>query len=685
MATEATATATATAVVTDDEGRQPQTASATTAAAAGEPGSVVNSDWFTGIHADERDRSVAHRGRPVWKSGGQAPLGVDEEAFLREWGLERTVESLVARTRVRRRITGTKGINEEMLVNLVGDVGGNQAWAKRVARIANLDLPDVDSAQGEVFFQQHVFPPVSGLLHAFDPTLYKADQKVWSGYNCRWTSFDKRTSSAKTVEDGEFFCRPDAALCASARGPSLVLGVMELKGSQNSPDQDDLFNCAVLTCITAVALVQSGVADRVAVPFVVNVGRYAYLYVTTMEKYGTPAVTLLYSANLCDNEERIRFIAILAALLHHMRKLVVGSEGKRILRPLGQKAVESSARDNESKSTQSRTSKSSLQRINETPEAEDVAGAGNQVAGLSPLLVGHHCGSPFYFVGRRSDGGGQVFAKIWRQGDGGTSRQGVRSETELLQLARRGGVPCPEVVPELTALSVEHNGATYHRLVMGRLADDPVGPGDLEAYAASLIEAVRKLHRAGILHCDVKPSNVVWDAEARQASLVDFGHAQREARAVAYTGTDGYTAPEVQRGEAPHSRLSEAYSVGKAILRTARRAAGGGGGANSRRASDAESPACRVAEALSRDDPGARLTLDQAIAEVRPPPPPPPPLSRARPETAPPSGLGKASAGSAAAVVSPRPASCEGLPGPSEVRPPVLPHPGERFPRSIPF
>jgi serine/threonine protein kinase len=176
---------------------------------------------------------------------------------------------------------------------------------------------------------------------------------------------------------------------------------------------------------------------------------------------------------------------------------------------------------------------------------------------------------------------------------------------ELLQPAHRVGVPCPEPMAELTAVSIDREVSTYHRLAMRRLADDPVLREDVAAYAGSLVGAVLRLHGAGVLHCDVKPRN---------ASLADFGHAQREAGAGAYAGTPGYTDPRVGREEEPHSRGSDAYSVGKTILEVGKRAAGG-------TLSPLTSRACRVAEALSRDGDddsycASRLTLEEALEEL---------------------------------------------------------------------
>jgi serine/threonine protein kinase len=54
-----------------------------------------------------------------------------------------------------------------------------------------------------------------------------------------------------------------------------------------------------------------------------------------------------------------------------------------------------------------------------------------------------------------------------------------------------------------------------------------------------LIKAVVILHKASVLRCDIKPGNVVWDRTSKVASLVDFGHAEKEEGALSYVGTEG--------------------------------------------------------------------------------------------------------------------------------------------------
>lgn len=72
-------------------------------------------------------------------------------------------------------------------------------------------------------------------------------------------------------------------------------------------------------------------------------------------------------------------------------------------------------------------------------------------------------------------------------------------------------------------------------------------------------------HRRGIVHRDVKAANVMVGA-GDVAKVVDFGVAQRTGdtrltQAGAYSGTPGYTAPEVFRGE-PTDARSDVFALG---------------------------------------------------------------------------------------------------------------------------
>jgi eukaryotic-like serine/threonine-protein kinase len=77
---------------------------------------------------------------------------------------------------------------------------------------------------------------------------------------------------------------------------------------------------------------------------------------------------------------------------------------------------------------------------------------------------------------------------------------------------------------------------------------------------------MQALHAAGMIHCDLKPSNVLVTAQAR-AVLLGFGlvtYAQTECleptEAEVY-GTPAYMAPEQAAGRPP-SRASDTYALG---------------------------------------------------------------------------------------------------------------------------
>jgi eukaryotic-like serine/threonine-protein kinase len=175
---------------------------------------------------------------------------------------------------------------------------------------------------------------------------------------------------------------------------------------------------------------------------------------------------------------------------------------------------------------------------------------------------------------------------------------------------------------------VEENGSPWivMELVQARALDQIVTEdGPLPPLAAArvgecLLSALSCAHSAGILHRDVKPSNVLIDSGGR-AVLTDFGIAKFEGdpgltQVGMVVGTPGFTAPERLRGQ-PATPASDLWSLGATLYAAVEgrgpfdRAGGpaavmaGVASENAPRAPSA-GPLMPVIDALLRAEPGTR-------------------------------------------------------------------------------
>lgn len=65
--------------------------------------------------------------------------------------------------------------------------------------------------------------------------------------------------------------------------------------------------------------------------------------------------------------------------------------------------------------------------------------------------------------------------------------------------------------------------------------------------ARDILEAVAFLHKAGYVHADLKPRNILWSADDECFKLIDFGLSFKQGNQdVKYIQTDGYRAPEAE-------------------------------------------------------------------------------------------------------------------------------------------
>ncbi len=98
-----------------------------------------------------------------------------------------------------------------------------------------------------------------------------------------------------------------------------------------------------------------------------------------------------------------------------------------------------------------------------------------------------------------------------------------------------------------------------------RVSRGPLAPEDARAIAQQLCAALAGAHREGVLHCDVKPANVLLGEDGR-VRVGDFGVARlaegtSQAPAATVAGTPLYMSPEQARG-LPTTAATDVYSAG---------------------------------------------------------------------------------------------------------------------------
>ncbi|MEN0127986.1 MAG: serine/threonine-protein kinase [Brevundimonas sp.] len=162
-------------------------------------------------------------------------------------------------------------------------------------------------------------------------------------------------------------------------------------------------------------------------------------------------------------------------------------------------------------------------------------------------------------VYRAVDGGGTAVAlKLLHPDIGADAEARARLRREVAALQR---LKHPAVAAVLDAEADSTEAFIVTELVDGEnLADHvrergPLDAEDLLALATGLLEALRAVHAAGVVHRDLKPTNVLVTDDG--PVLIDFGIAQAADDTTPLTstglvvGTPGYLAPELLAGDEP--------------------------------------------------------------------------------------------------------------------------------------
>jgi serine/threonine-protein kinase len=174
------------------------------------------------------------------------------------------------------------------------------------------------------------------------------------------------------------------------------------------------------------------------------------------------------------------------------------------------------------------------------------------------------------FRATRAGDGREVALKLLKQELAQDKLFRLRFERESHLAAQ---VRHPHLVPVLDAGEAAGRYYLASEYVAGgslaeRLSDrEPLGLDEIVRSACELASALDALHALGVIHRDVKPSNVMLGPGG--AALTDFGLARAHAsitltRPGQLLGTIGYAAPELILGQAASAAV-DVYSLGCTI------------------------------------------------------------------------------------------------------------------------
>ncbi|WP_078946607.1 serine/threonine-protein kinase [Streptomyces sp. NRRL B-3648] len=162
-----------------------------------------------------------------------------------------------------------------------------------------------------------------------------------------------------------------------------------------------------------------------------------------------------------------------------------------------------------------------------------------------------------------------VAVKLFRAGTGGDREDGFHNEAVILARLRH-----PGLVTVYDAGRYDGRAYLVMELIDGptlkaRIAASPLAPAETAALGAGLARALAHAHDAGIVHRDVKPSNIILDASGRP-HLTDFGISRLLDETTHTTtgtlvGTAAYLSPEQVLGRTV-GPAADVYALGLVLL-----------------------------------------------------------------------------------------------------------------------
>jgi cell division control protein 7 len=120
----------------------------------------------------------------------------------------------------------------------------------------------------------------------------------------------------------------------------------------------------------------------------------------------------------------------------------------------------------------------------------------------------------------------------------------IQNELELLHDLRACKAVCPLITAfrhqdQVVAILPHFQHQDFRMFYRG------MDTGDIKVYFRSLFEALASVHKHGIIHRDIKPTNFLYDINRQRGVLVDFGLAEvcsKQRNSYGYFGADPLTA-----------------------------------------------------------------------------------------------------------------------------------------------